>query len=59
MVWMSVVMVLRMRAGLVGAVVAEREPLQMVIDSHAQVVRDPLADAFGVVVVDIGGDGAR
>jgi hypothetical protein len=26
---------------------------------HAEVVGDPLADALGVVVVDVGGDGAE
>ena len=30
----------------------------MVIHAHAQVVRDPLADVFGVVVVDVRRDGA-
>ncbi len=46
------------RAGLVGVVVAEREALQVMISAHAQIVGDPLADALGVVVVDVGGDGA-
>jgi hypothetical protein len=40
-------------AGLVRVVVTERQPVQVVVDAHAQVVRDPLADALGVVVVDI------
>jgi hypothetical protein len=40
-------------AGLVGVVVTERQPVQVVVDAHAQVVRDPLADALGIVVVDI------
>ena len=44
------------RAGLVAVVVAERKMLQMVIDSHAQIVRHPLADTFRVIVVDIAGD---
>src|SRR5262249_20572752 len=46
-------------AGLVGTVVAEREPLQMVIHPHAEIVSNPLARAFCVVVVDVGGDGAN
>ena len=43
------------RAGLVGAVVAEGEALQMLIHTHAEIVGDPLANALGVVVVDVGG----
>ena len=42
------------RAGLMGAVVAEGEALQVLIQTHAQIVGDPLADALGVVVVDVG-----
>ena len=41
------------RADLVGVVVAEREALQVLVDPHAQVVRDALADALGVVVLDV------
>ena len=40
-------------------VVAEREPLQVVVHAHAQVVGDPLAGALGVVVVDVGGECAE
>src|SRR5262245_11415032 len=43
-------------AGLVGIVEAEREVLQVVIHTHAQVVRDPLPDAFRVIVVDVASD---
>ena len=32
--------------------------MQVVVDAHAQVVRDPLADALGVVVVDVARDRA-
>ena len=45
-------------AGLVGVVVGEREVLEMIVDAHAQIVRHPLADAFGVIVLDIAGDRA-
>ena len=38
---------------LVGVVVAQRQALQVVVYTHAQVVRDPLADTLGVVVVDV------
>ena len=40
---------------LVSVVVAEREALQVLIGPHAQVVRNPLANALGVVVIDIAG----
>ena len=46
------------RAGLVRIVESQREALQMVISAHAQVVRDPLADAFGVVILDVRGERA-
>ena len=47
------------RADLVGVVVAEREALQVLVDPHAQVVRDVLADALGVVVLDVAREGAE
>ena len=47
------------RAGLVGVVIAERKAVQVIIDAHAQVVRHPLTDALGIVIVDIAGDGAK
>ena len=55
----SSVIVREDRADLVGVVVAEREALEMVVDPHAQVVRDLLADALGVVVVDVARDRAE
>ena len=47
------------RADLVRVVVAEREALQVFVDPHAQVVRDVLADALGVVVLDVARQGAE
>ena len=47
------------RADLVRVVVAEREALQVLVDPHAQVVRDVLADALGVVVLDVARQGAE
>ena len=47
-------MVRHQRAGLGAVVVAQRQPMQMLVDAHAQVVGDPLPDARGVVVVDVG-----
>ena len=44
------------RSAGVSIVVAERQGLEMVIGAHTQVVGDPLADALGVVVVDVRGD---
>ena len=41
------------RAGLRAVVEGEREPVQMLVDADAQVVRDVLADALRVVVVDV------
>ena len=46
-------------AGLMGVVVAEREPLQMMVGLQAQIVGHPLPYALGVVVVDIGGNRAQ
>ena len=40
-------------------VVAEREAVEVVVDAHAQVVGDVLADALGVVVVDVARDRAE
>ena len=37
-------------------VIAEGQTLQVVVDPHPQVVGDSLADAFRVVVVDVGCD---
>ena len=39
-------------------VVAEREPLQMLVGAHPEIVGDPLAHAGGVIVRDVGGDRA-
>ena len=46
------------RAGLMAVVVAQRELLQMVVCAHAQVMGDPLARAFRVVILNIGRDGS-
>jgi hypothetical protein len=46
-------------AGLMRVVVGKREALEVVVDAHAEIVGDVLADAFRVVVVDIAGDGAE
>ena len=45
-------------AGLLLLVVAERQALQVIEHSDAQVVRDPLSDALRVVVVDVRGHAA-
>ena len=47
------------RAGLVAVVVGQRKALKMVIRPHAEVMRHPLAHAFGVVVVDVGSERAN
>src|SRR5215510_10334925 len=46
-------------AGLVGIVEAEREVLQVVIHTHAQVVRHPLSYAFRVIVIDVASDRSK
>src|SRR5271157_5013160 len=45
--------------GQVAVVVAKREALQMMIGAHTQIVGHPLADALGVVVVNVGCDRAE
>ena len=40
-------------------VVGERQPLEVVVDPHAEIVGHILADALGVVVVDVAGDRAE
>ena len=47
------------RPGLMGVVVAKRQALQMMIHAQAEVVGDVLANAFGVVVVDVGRDSSQ
>ena len=42
-----------------SGVVAERQAVQVIVDAYAQVVRDPLADALGVIVVDVVRGGAN
>ena len=40
-------------------VIPQRHALKVIVDLDAQVVRDPLANALGVVVVDVGRDRAN
>ena len=56
---MSVVMVRQEVPGLLRVVVAEREAVEVVVDPQPQVVGDVLADALGVVVVDVRRDRAE
>src|SRR5207302_247730 len=42
------------RADLMAVVVLEREALQMMIRSHAEIVRNPLAHTLGVITIDVG-----
>ena len=46
------------RAGLMAVVIAQRELLQMVVRAHAQVMGNPLAHAFRVVILNVGRDGS-
>src|ERR1019366_169745 len=43
-------------ASLMGVVVGEREALQMMVGAQAEIVRHPLPDTLGVVIVDVGGE---
>ena len=43
------------RSRLLVVVERERQAMQVIVDAHAKVVSDPLADALGVIVVDVVG----
>ncbi len=55
---MSSVMVLSRTPGLVAVVISQRKALQMVVGAHAQIVRHPLTYTLGVIVIDVGREGA-
>ena len=59
MVWISVVMVLSRVPGLMGRVVTQGEALQVMKHAHAKVMGHILTNAFGVIVVNVGGQGTQ